>query len=298
MAKLPTVRDLVKLYGLSAKATLSQNFIFDKNITDKIVRCAGITAKDALVVEVGPGPGLLTRSILDTNVSNVIALEKDERFLPSLQQLADTADNRLKILQGDALKMPQNKILELANLVANEPSQRVHIVGNLPFNVATPLLIQWLQQLNRKEGLFGNADVWMTLMFQKEVAQRICAPINTSERGRLAVIAQTLCKAQIPYVVPSTAFLPKPKVDAAIVHLQPLPSQDIPYSLLEDILRFFFTRKRKATSHILNLLQSKLELAEPILSDIPSNARPENITNEQFVALANTLRAAGVKSVP
>lgn len=88
------------------------------------------------------------------------------------------------------------------------------------------------------------------------------------------------------------------QVDAAIVHLQPLPSQDIPYSLLEDILRFFFTRKRKATSHILNLLQSKLELAEPILSDIPSNARPENITNEQFVALANTLRAAGVKSVP
>jgi 16S rRNA A1518/A1519 N6-dimethyltransferase RsmA/KsgA/DIM1 with predicted DNA glycosylase/AP lyase activity len=108
--------------------------------------------------------------------------------------------------------MSQSRVLELANLAKNDPSQRVHIIGNLPFNVATPLLIQWLQLLHRREGLFGNANVWMTLMFQKEVAQRICAPINTSERGRLAVIAQTLCQAHIPYVVPSTAFLPKPKV--------------------------------------------------------------------------------------
>jgi dimethyladenosine transferase 1 len=110
------------------------------------------------------------------------------------------------------MKLPHSQIMELAKLSMDNSNQKVHIIGNLPFNVATPLLIQWLQMLHRREGLFGNAEVWMTLMFQKEVAQRICAPINTAERGRLSVIAQTLCHTHIPYIVPSTAFLPKPKV--------------------------------------------------------------------------------------
>lgn len=296
--KLPTVRDLVKLYGLSAKATLSQNFIFDKNITDKIVRCAGITANDALVVEVGPGPGLLTRSVLDTNVSRVVAVEKDTRFIPTLTQLADATDHRLKILQGDAMKTPHSDILDLAGLPLNEPNRRIHIVGNLPFNVATPLLIQWLHLLHKKEGLFGSADVWMTLMFQKEVAQRICAPVSTAHRGRLSVITQTLCSAHIPYMIPSSAFLPRPMVDAAIVHLRPLPPQKIPFDLLEDILIFFFTRKRKSASHILNLIQAQLKLTSPLSTSIEGNSRPENIATHQFIDLANSIHDMGVTRLP
>ncbi|KAI8579498.1 hypothetical protein K450DRAFT_242382 [Umbelopsis ramanniana AG] len=292
--KLPSVRDLVKLYGLSAKQTLSQNFIFDKNITDKIVRCAGITAADSLVVEVGPGPGLLTRSVLDTNVQHVVALEKDSRFIPTLTQLADANDHRLKILQGDAMKVPHSDILQLAGIHRVDPLKRIHIVGNLPFNVATPLLIQWLHLLQQRKGLFGAAEVWMTLMFQKEVAQRICAPVNTPDRGRLSVITQTLCSANIPYLIPSSAFLPKPKVDAAIVHLRPLQYQEMPFDLLEDVLRFFFTRKRKSASHILNLLQSQLKLETALPSSIDSNARPENITTQQFIQLAISLREMGI----
>jgi dimethyladenosine transferase 1, mitochondrial len=130
----------------------------------------------------------------------------------TLQQLADANDHRLKILQGDAMKVPHSDILKLAGIDCVNPLKRIHIVGNLPFNVATPLLIQWLHLLQQRNGLFGSAEVWMTLMFQKEVAQRICAPVNTSDRGRLSVITQTLCSANIPYVIPSSAFLPKPKV--------------------------------------------------------------------------------------
>lgn len=117
------------------------------------------------------------------------------------------------------MKTPHSDILDLAGLPLNEPNRRIHIVGNLPFNVATPLLIQWLHLLHKKEGLFGSADVWMTLMFQKEVAQRICAPVSTAHRGRLSVITQTLCSAHIPYMIPSSAFLPRPKVWRHTSHL-------------------------------------------------------------------------------
>jgi dimethyladenosine transferase 1 len=115
------------------------------------------------------------------------------------------------------MKVPHSDILKLADITGADPQRRIHIVGNLPFNVATPLLIQWLQLLHQRKGLFGAGEVWMTLMFQKEVAQRICAPMNTPDRGRLSVIAQTLCNASIPYIIPSSAFLPKPKVGSISV---------------------------------------------------------------------------------
>ncbi|RUS22537.1 mitochondrial dimethyladenosine transferase 1, partial [Endogone sp. FLAS-F59071] len=222
LPRLPAVRDLVKMYGLSARSQLGQNFILDKNITDKITASAGVSYADALVVEVGPGPGLLTRSILETGVKNVVAVERDVRFLPTLTQLAEASEDKLKILSGDILKIPHSDILNAARIFTSpsmsststiNSSDNIHIIGNLPFNVASPLLLQFLHMQSRREGLFGVGNVHMTLMFQEEVGQRLAANVGTKHRGRLSVMAQSLCDVRIVYEVPSSVFVPIPKVD-------------------------------------------------------------------------------------
>ncbi|KAG1439251.1 hypothetical protein G6F56_012350 [Rhizopus delemar] len=209
LPRLPSIRELIKIYGLSAKSRFSQNFILDKNITDKIVRTTQISKNTPLVVEVGPGPGLLSRSIIDSGAKNIIAVEKDERFIPTLSQLSEASGNRFRTIHGDALTVDYQKILSHTPLDSDLP---IHIIGNLPFNIATPLLFQWLHQRANQQALFGEKnDVWLTLMFQKEVGDRILGKTSTSKRGRLSIMSQSLYNVKEVYKVPSTVFKPRPK---------------------------------------------------------------------------------------
>ncbi|KAI8057414.1 S-adenosyl-L-methionine-dependent methyltransferase [Thamnidium elegans] len=310
LPRLPSIRELIKLYGLSAKSQLSQNFILDKNITDKIVRTASVSSNTRFVVEVGPGPGLLSRSILDAGAKQVIAIEKDDRFIPTLHQLSEASNQRFQVLQGNMLTIDHKDILKAAEshgpLVSEQP---IHIMGNLPFNVASPLLLQWLHQQAAKEGMFGiGNDIWMTLMFQKEVGDRIAAPISTSKRGRLAVMAQSLCHVKEVYKVPATVFVPRPKVDASVIQLRPKPlftDQDQivgTYQALENILRFYFTKRRKTIGHITNRLGKEMPQVYPLIEQVETiidfKARPEDIPTEQFCDLAKLFYKHQIITLP
>ncbi|KAJ1990868.1 hypothetical protein H4R33_001573 [Dimargaris cristalligena] len=291
LPRLPAVRDLIKLYGLSAQSQLSQNFILDKNITDKIARCADIGPSESVIVEVGPGPGLLTRSLLDLGIENMVAVEKDSRFLPTLSQLADASDSRLKVIQGDMLTVQHDDILKALGLTIPQTKiKQVHILGNLPFSVATPLLAQWLGGLSARTGIFASFETSMTLMFQKEVAERIVAPVSTSPRGRLSVAAQSLCHTNLVYRVPADSFVPRPKVDAAVVHLVPLRESllKVTFPELEHVSRFLFSSRRKTLRRIMKNLDSE---APAVLDQcqMDGNLRPQDLTNEAFNTLARAI---------
>ncbi|KAJ1967576.1 hypothetical protein IWQ62_001768 [Dispira parvispora] len=302
LPRLPSVRDLIKLYGLSAKSQLSQNFILDKNITDKIARCADINPAQAAVIEVGPGPGLLTRSLLDLGVQRMVVVEKDARFLPTLHQLADAAGGRLKVIHGDMLRVKHDQLLELLGQTparSVDQDVRFHLVGNLPFSVATPLLAQWLNHLSQKSGIFANPDTSMTLMFQDEVAQRIVAPVATSPRGRLSIAAQSLCHTHIAYPLSASVFVPQPKVNAAVVGLTPLrePLLKVPFSQLEHVTRFLFSSRRKTLRRtIKNLDPQYLPLIDQC--GIDANLRAQDLTTEEFNTFAEVLMQAKVPLPP
>ncbi|KAI9494391.1 S-adenosyl-L-methionine-dependent methyltransferase [Zychaea mexicana] len=300
LPRLPSVRDIVKLYGLSAKSQLGQNFILDKNITDKIVRSAHLSNQTPLVVEIGPGPGLLTRSILDSGAKHV--------------QLSEATQGRLRVLQGNALTVTLQDILEpssssssASHPVQLEGHEPLHIMGNLPFNVASPLLMQWLHQSAGRQGLFGlENDVWMTLMFQKEVGERLSAKPSTEHRGRLSVMAQSLCQVKTVYAVPSTVFVPRPKVDASVVQLKPRETEEmmiIPnsYKLLEEIVRYYFTKRRKAIGHISKRLAKDMPQVKNIIDELETvmdfKARPEDIPTDTFCSVANLFHQHNITTV-
>jgi 16S rRNA (adenine1518-N6/adenine1519-N6)-dimethyltransferase len=209
LADLPPLREALDAHGLTAKKAFGQHFLLDLNITTRIAKLAG-PLEGRSVIEVGPGPGGLTRALLAAG-ARVIAVEKDPRFLPLLDDLAAVADGALQIVQADALAVDE------ATLTGGEPA---HIVANLPYNVGTPLLIKWLT------GPFRPAS--MTLMFQKEFAQRIVAAPGSDAYGRLSVISQAVCSARIVMDLPARAFTPPPKVASAVVRLDPLPEPPAP----------------------------------------------------------------------
>ncbi|KAI8340466.1 S-adenosyl-L-methionine-dependent methyltransferase [Chlamydoabsidia padenii] len=305
LPRLPSIRELIKLYGLSAKSQLSQNFILDKNITDKIVRCARLSEDTPLVVEVGPGPGLLTRSILDAGVRNLVAVEKDDRFQPTLKQLAEASQDRLKVIQGNMLDISHQTILDKAPPLTMGP---LHIMGNLPFNVATPLLLQWLHMLAGRQGLFGASPdgTGMTLMFQKEVGDRLVAKESTGHRGRLAIMAQSLCDVQEVYHVPASVFVPKPKVDASVIQLIPkvnlMGDQQDAYLTLENVLRYYFTKRRKTVGHITRRLMKEMPESEQVLAEMEQvldfKARPEDLTTDAFCQAAKLLHQHNIIKLP
>ncbi|HEX3915900.1 MAG TPA: 16S rRNA (adenine(1518)-N(6)/adenine(1519)-N(6))-dimethyltransferase RsmA, partial [Caulobacteraceae bacterium] len=201
---LPPLRDVLAAAGIAARKSFGQHFLLDLNITRKIARLAGPLAGRP-VIEIGPGPGGLTRALLEAG-AEVIAIEMDPRFIPLLEDVATHAGGRLRVVQADALKV------DPATLPAGAT-----IVANLPYNVATPLLIGWLTgPLN---------PVSMTLMFQKEVAERIVAAPGSKAYGRLGILAQALCEAQVVMDLPARAFTPSPKVDSAVVRLTPRPDR-------------------------------------------------------------------------
>ncbi len=270
---LPPLRDALAEHGLLAKKAFGQHFLLDLNITRKIVRLANLTPGDQ-VIEVGPGPGGLTRALLEAGI-RVTAVERDQRFGPLLKDLAKATDpGALTLVFADALTTDE------ASLLAGEPG---HVVSNLPYNVGTALLIKWLT------GPWTPAS--MTLMFQKEVAQRIGAPVNGQAYGRLAVIAQATCEAQTVMEVPARAFTPPPKVESAVVRLNPRVDRPSPTRLdaLQKLTAAAFGQRRK-------MLRSSLKGVggEPLIeaAGLDPQMRAETVDVDGFLRLADAWIAA------
>jgi 16S rRNA (adenine1518-N6/adenine1519-N6)-dimethyltransferase len=263
---LPTLREALEAHGLLAKKSFGQHFLLDLNITRKIARLAQIGEGDH-VIEVGPGPGGLTRALLETG-ARVTAIEKDERFAPLLQEVADAAPN-LSLVFGDALKVDE------AQIAGGQPA---HLVSNLPYNVGTPLLIKWLTGPWTPKSL--------TLMFQREVADRITEGPGEDAYGRLGVIVQATCEARRVMDAPARAFTPPPKVDSAVVHLQPLAERPSPERLdaLQKITAAAFGQRRKMLRSSLKVMGGEdLILA----AGLDPQARAEVVPIDGFLALAD-----------
>lgn len=271
---LPPLRDVITAHDLAPKKSLGQNFLLDLNITDKIVRAAQERYTDEWTnihaIEIGPGPGGLTRSILKTGVKKVTAIEFDPRAVTALQSLIDASDDALNVLQQNALN---------CNLQSLSNAPRI-IIANLPYNIASPLLLKWLQDLRENHKCYHA----MTLMFQKEVAERICAAPKTRAYGRLAVIAQWLCDVEIVYHLPPSAFTPPPKVESAIVHFTPKPLENAAptFNTVEKVTAAAFGQRRK-------MIRSSLKNYAPALKalDIDGTRRAETLSVHEFLDIAS-----------
>ena len=272
--KLPPLHDVISTHSLNAKKSLGQNFLLDLNLTAKIARLAGdLEGYD--VLEVGPGPGGLTRGLLASGARRVIALEKDPRCIPALNEIAEVYPGQLDIFNTDALDFDVRSHLTVP----------IRIVANLPYNVGTELLIRWLTPKDWP-------PFWstLTLMFQKEVAERIIATPGSKSYGRLAILAQWKSNPKIMMELPPEAFTPPPKVHSAVVHFDALPEPRFPApaGLLTSTVAMAFNQRRK-------MLRSSLKSASPNIEDvlrdagIEPTARAEEISLEGFCALARGL---------
>ncbi|MDX1738573.1 MAG: 16S rRNA (adenine(1518)-N(6)/adenine(1519)-N(6))-dimethyltransferase RsmA [Alphaproteobacteria bacterium] len=268
LENLPPLRDVIKTHGLSAQKKFGQNFLLDINLTRRIARCAA-PLEESTVIEVGPGPGGLTRAILLEGAREVYAIEKDPRCLEILSEINKASEGRLNIISGDALEVD----------IPNLGSSPRKIIANLPYNVATPLLIGWLK----------NADAFsqMTLMFQKEVAERIVAGPDDHGYSRISVIANWRCDTRLELTLPPRAFTPPPKVESAVVSLRPLskPRFDCELEHLEKVTAAAFNQRRKMLRRSLKLLNVDVDILLE-KSEIEPTKRAENLTIEEFSKLA------------
>jgi len=270
----PPLRDVIARHGLTASKALGQNFLFDSQLLARIAAIPG-DLNGASVYEVGPGPGGLTRALIDSG-AKVTVVERDDRCLPALAELAETAGGRLRIESGDALKIDLADVLETGG----------HIVANLPYNVGTALLVDWL-----------GADQWpprwssLTLMFQQEVAERIVAAPDTSAYGRLAVLAQWRATPKVALRVHRSAFTPPPKVMSAVVHIVPTVA---PAGLgpkdLERLTAAAFGQRRKMLRQSVKGLPGALDALQTLSID-PAR-RAETLSVDEFVAIAREIRAS------
>lgn len=270
---LPPVRDVADRFGLRARRSLGQNFLFDDNLLDRIARAAGDLATTE-VVEVGPGPGGLTRALLRAGAPRVVAVEKDPRCIAALQDLVGAAQGRLELVEADALS------LELATLTTTAPL----IAGNLPFNAATEILMRLLDRAERVKG--------MVLMFQREVGDRIAAEPGSKDYGRLSVMVQWRCAVTRCFEVPARAFVPPPKVQAVVLRLTPRAEPLFPAEpeALRQVLMAAFGQRRKTLRNAMSTLSDHaVELLES--AGIDPGLRAERLTIGQFCALARAWRA-------
>lgn len=246
---LPTIRDLVKLYKLRAIKQLSQNFLMDERLTDKIVKAAG-AIQNHHVLEVGPGPGGITRSIIRKQPNHLIVVEKDRRFIPSLELLAQAApeNTKMEIVRGDILQYSvANAFPDCPVTDWLGPRAPVHLIGNLPFAISTRLLVNWLKDISLHRAAWAYGRTSMTLTFQQEVAERIVAPLLSSQRCRLSVMSQIWTRPELRFTIPGAAFVPKPQVDVGVVTLVPLkvPMTNLPFDLVEKVIRHIFSMRQK-----------------------------------------------------
>jgi len=272
---LPTLTETVKIHNLRANKTLGQHFLLDMNVTDKIARLAS-PLEGVSVAEVGPGPGGLTRALVQ-NGANVLAIEMDERFLAPLDDIA-LASGKLRVIHGNALKVD----------IGTELEGEIKIVANLPYNVGTKMLINWLTA----DPIFWSLAV---LMFQKEVAQRVVAAPGDGAYGRLAILSQSVCKARLAFEVPASSFSPPPKVDSAVVILEPLPEEErfSDLKLLGELTMAAFGQRRKMLRKSLKSIAKKYGLEpEPWCEgcDIDPQRRPETLSVTEFQHLASIVK--------
>lgn len=269
---LPPLRDVIARHGLDARKALGQNFLLDLNLTQKIARTAG-PLEGVTVFEVGPGPGGLTRAILSLGAKKVIAVERDARCLPALAEIADHYPGRLEVIEGDALK---------TDFEAMAPEGPVKIIANLPYNVGTQLLVNWL--LPRQWPPFWQS---LTLMFQREVGLRIVADESDDHYGRLGVLCGWRTEAHMAFDVPPQAFTPPPKVTSSVVHLVPRQAP-LPCDVekLERVTQAAFGQRRKMLRQSLKSLGGEALLAR---AEIDSARRAETLSVEEFCRIANLL---------
>lgn len=266
---LPPLREIIRRYDLAARRSLGQHFLLDLNLTARIARAAG-NLSTCSVIEIGPGPGGLTRSLLAAGAARVHAIEKDSRCVAALAELAEVYPGRLVVVEADALSV------DAASLAP--PPRR--IVANLPYNVATPLLIGWLRRIEDFASL--------TLMFQKEVADRLTAPPGSPAYGRLSVIAQWRTRPRFDFNVDARAFTPPPKVASAVVTLEPrtAPLAPASFAALERVTAAAFGQRRKMLRGSLKSLG-----LDPAAAGIDPTRRAEDLSVEEFCALARLLQA-------
>ncbi|MEO3433536.1 16S rRNA (adenine(1518)-N(6)/adenine(1519)-N(6))-dimethyltransferase RsmA [Inquilinus sp. CAU 1745] len=265
-AALPPLREVIARHELGARKALGQNFLLDLNLTARIARSAG-DLSGVTVMEVGPGPGGLTRALLATDARAVVAVERDPRCVAALADLQAAAGGRLTIVEGDALE---------ADPVDLAPAPRA-VVANLPYNVATPLLLGWLKRMDAFRSL--------TLMFQKEVADRLVARPRTKDYGRLSVMTQWKAEARPVMTLPPRAFTPPPKVESTIVHLTPRPTPEpASWAAMETVVAAAFGQRRKMLRASLKTLGNAEALLEA--AELPPTARAEEIDVAGFARLA------------
>lgn len=274
--QLPPLRDVIATHELRAKKALGQNFLLDLNLTAKIARQAG-DLSESDILEVGPGPGGLTRGLLAEGARRVLAIEKDARCLPALAEIADAYPGQLTVLNGDALELD----------VLSHIKAPIRIISNLPYNVGTELLVRWLTPKDWPP--FWSS---LTLMFQREVAERIVAQPGSKTYGRLAILSQWRANAHIAMSLPPEAFTPAPKVSSAVVHLEALPKPRFPADpkILERVTATAFNQRRK-------MLRASLKGLAPDIEDrlraagLTPTDRAEQVPIEGFCALARVLNA-------
>jgi 16S rRNA (adenine1518-N6/adenine1519-N6)-dimethyltransferase len=273
---LPPLRDVIETHGLAAKKSLGQNFLFDLNLTRRIARAAA-PLDQATIIEIGPGPGGLTRALLAEGAKKVIAVERDARAIPALTEIAAHYPGRLHIIEGDALDVDWTPLI-------NGPTR---IVANLPYNIGTPLLLGWLTK-----GPWPPFYESLTLMFQKEVALRIAAAPGSNDYGRLSVICQWRCHCKKLFDVNRSAFTPPPKITSSIVQLIPRVKPDIYCNVteLEKVTAAAFGQRRKM---LRSSLKSVFASPETVLEklNITATKRAEELAVNDFAMLALELRS-------
>lgn len=272
--RLPPLREVIATYDLAAKKQLGQNFLLDLNLTGRIARTAG-NLTGTTVIEVGPGPGGLTRAILAAGAKKVVAVERDHRCIDALNAyLAPAYPGRLEIIDGDALQQ---------DFEALAPAPR-RIMSNLPYNIATPLLIGWLKNVRQDSGAFTG----FTLMFQSEVADRITAKPRTKAYGRLSVMCQWLCEVRPEFNIDARAFTPPPKVQSTVVTLIPRaqPLAPATWDAMEKVVAAAFGQRRKMLRQSLKSLH-----LDPADAGIKETARAEELSVEDFAKLARLLES-------
>jgi 16S rRNA (adenine1518-N6/adenine1519-N6)-dimethyltransferase len=269
---LPPLREVISKHGLDALKSLGQNFLLDLNITQKVARQAG-KLDDAVVVEVGPGPGGLTRALLALGARHVIAIERDRRAIPALMEISDFYPGRLTVIEGDALTT------DIATLA--QPGTPLKIVANLPYNIGTQLLVNWLT--------VPWPPFWdsLTLMFQKEVGERIVAKAGDDHYGRLGVLCGWLTHSDMMFDLSPQAFTPPPKVTSTVIHIEPNRSP-IPCSLakLERVTHAAFGQRRKMLRQSLKPLGGEALLTR---AEIDPSRRAETLDVEEFCRIANLI---------
>jgi 16S rRNA (adenine1518-N6/adenine1519-N6)-dimethyltransferase len=280
--RLPPLRDVIAAHGLAAKKSLGQNFLLDLNLTRKIARAAG-PLEGTTFYEIGPGPGGLTRALLMEGAKRVIAVERDDRCLPALKDIAAVYPDRLDVVSADGLHV--DELTRLKELGIAGP---IRIASNLPYNVGTMLLVKWL-----------TAETWppfwqsLTLMFQREVAERLVAKPSTKAYGRLSVLTQWRAKAKILFDVSPRAFTPPPSITSSVVRIEPLAEPVAPARLsdLEKVTAAGFGHRRKMLRQSLKSLTPDAE-ALLLTAGLDPTARAETLSVADFAALARAFRAA------